>query len=207
MRMVNSKRVSQMGQYEPHPYALLMPPLSDEEYRVLKASIAAMGIKTPVELDEDKKILDGIHRCKIATELGIDVPVNVNSGLTDDQKLELALGLNLYRRHLTALGRIQLVAELTLTGHSVREIARMTGWSKSTVARDRQDFEVVVEYVEARKQKPLDLSAEPGYAEVMAEIERGHRFLDLWEKLQPIRARLGCPDAHLQAAPEAHDAR
>lgn len=184
-------QVSQMGQYGPHPYALLMPPLSDEEYQGLKASITAMGIKTPVELDEDEKVLDGIHRCKIATELGINVPVNTNTGLTDGQKLELALGLNLYRRHLTGWGRLEVVAKLTDSGHSVREIARLTAWSKSTVARDRQDLEVIAEYLASRDEEPLDLSRNPGYPEVIAEIKRLGRKIELWEKTRAIRTRRG----------------
>jgi ParB-like chromosome segregation protein Spo0J len=188
-RTVTSKQVSQMGQYEAHPYALLMPPLSDEEYQGLKASIATMGIKTPVELDEDSKILDGIHRCKIAAELGIDVPVNISTGLADSQKLELALGLNLYRRHLTGWGRFEIVAKLTASGHSVREIARMTGWSKSTVARDRQDFEVIAEYLASRDEEPLDLTSNPSYDEVMAEIKRLDRVVGLWEQQWAICTR------------------
>ena len=139
MRTVTAKQVSQMGQYEPHPYALLMPPLSDEEYRGLKASIATMGIKTPVELDEDSKILDGVHRCKIAGELGIDIPVNVNTGLDDDSKLKLAIGLNLYRRHMDSGRRYELVSRLFQDGLSVRRIADATGWSKSTIGRDVQE--------------------------------------------------------------------
>lgn len=131
--------VSQMGQYEPHPYALLMPPLSDEEYTSLKHSIATMGVKTPVELDEDDRILDGVHRTRIGAELGIDLPVNRNTGLSDDQKLELALGLNLYRRQISGKRRKQIVENLLADGRSVRQIAAVTGWSKSTVHRDAQE--------------------------------------------------------------------
>jgi len=126
--------------YEPHPYALLLPPLTAEEYAALKADIARNGIQLPIVVDEDGKILDGVHRNRIAAELGIEVPAAVREGLNEDGKLALALGLNLYRRHFTADRRRDLVANLLADGLSVRRIATATGWGKSTIGRDVQDI-------------------------------------------------------------------
>jgi hypothetical protein len=123
--------------YEAHPYALMLPPLTDEEYAALKADITEHGILYPLILDEDGLILDGVHRAKIATELGIEPPVSTHTGLDDERKLHLAVGLNMRRRHLDSDRRRDLVHKLNKEqGLSVRKIASITGWSKSTVDRD-----------------------------------------------------------------------
>ena len=51
---------------EAHPYALLLPALTDQEYKALKADIAAHGILYPVITDESDRVLDGVHRVRIA---------------------------------------------------------------------------------------------------------------------------------------------
>jgi hypothetical protein len=134
---MTTTKVSQVGQYEPHPYALMLPVLTDAEYRALKADIKANGILYPVILDEDDRILDGVHRCRIARELKIEPPVIRHEGLTDERKLHLAVGLNMRRRHLDADRRRELVRKLHINEQlSIRTIAQITGWTKSTVQRD-----------------------------------------------------------------------
>lgn len=81
------------------PYQLL-PPLSPEEYAALRADIAARGVLVPVERDENGAILDGHHRSAIAAELGIEAPAVTRAGLTEAQKREHVLKLNLLRRQL-----------------------------------------------------------------------------------------------------------
>jgi hypothetical protein len=123
--------------YESHPYALLLPPLTGDEYAALKSDIAAHGVLYPVILDEDGRVLDGVHREKIAAELGIELPTATHTGLSDERKLHLAVGLNMRRRHLDADRRRALVRKLhTDEGLSLRKIASITGWSKSTIDRD-----------------------------------------------------------------------
>jgi ParB-like chromosome segregation protein Spo0J len=65
---------------EPHPYALLLPALTDEEYAALKADIREHGILCPLIVDEADRILDGVHRARIAAELGIEPPVARHEG-------------------------------------------------------------------------------------------------------------------------------
>jgi len=126
-----------MESYEPHPHALLLPALTDEEYGALKADIAEHGILYPVILDETSRILDGVHRVRIAEELGIEPPVSQHEGLSEERKFHLAIGLNMRRRQMDAKRRQELVRRLhDEQALSVRAIASATGWSKSTVARD-----------------------------------------------------------------------
>jgi hypothetical protein len=123
--------------FEPHPYALLLPPLTAAEYAALKTNIERFGILHAVITDQDGLVLDGVHRCRIAAELGIDPPVSQMGQLTRQAKLELAIGVNVRRRHLDPDRRSELVHKLRdEQGLTVREIAAVTGWSKSTVGRD-----------------------------------------------------------------------
>jgi ParB-like chromosome segregation protein Spo0J len=123
--------------FTPHPYALLLPALTEDEYEALRSDIAAHGILAPVIVDADGLVLDGVHRTKIAAELGIDVPVSQMGQASDEQKMHLVVGLNTRRRHLDWDRRRELVRKLAdEQGLTVRKIAAITGWSKSTVDRD-----------------------------------------------------------------------
>lgn len=82
------------------PYQLL-PPLTPDEYEALRDNIAIFGLLHPVVMDESGNVIDGHHRHRACVELGItDFPTVTLPGLSEDQKLEQALMLNLGRRHL-----------------------------------------------------------------------------------------------------------
>lgn len=115
----------------------VLPGLSAEEYEALKADIAQRGVQVPVEYDEDGNILDGYHRVRACQELGIiDWPKVVRRGLTEEQKIEHALALNLHRRHLTREQRRELVVRLRQQGWSLRRIAERLGVHHDTVRED-----------------------------------------------------------------------
>ena len=88
-------------------------------------------------VDVEGIVLDGVHRTRIAAELGIDVPVSQMGQMSAERKMHLAVGLNMRRRHLDADRHRELVHKLANEQHlTVRKIASITGWSKSTVDRD-----------------------------------------------------------------------
>lgn len=120
------------------PYQV-MPPLTHEEFEALKADIGSRGLLVPIEKDEQGNILDGHHRARACEELGITgCPVIIRSGLTEGQKIEHALTLNLCRRHLSKEQRLTMVQGLSAQGWSLRRIAQVTGFSKSQIGRDLQ---------------------------------------------------------------------
>jgi len=87
---------------KPHPFsAEAFPDLPQEEYSALKNDIKEKGIRQPLEILPDFRIIDGHHRHKIALELGlITVPCVVHD--LDDKSAHLAiLTANLLRRQLT----------------------------------------------------------------------------------------------------------
>lgn len=114
----------------------LLPSLTDEEFASLKADIAARGVMVPVEVDEQGNVLDGHHRLRACAELGIKQwPTIIRPGLTEDEKREHVLALNLDRRHLNKEQRDELVARLRADGWSLRRIAEKLNVGLGTAER------------------------------------------------------------------------
>ena len=114
-----------------------LPPLSVSEMNALREDIRENGVRVAVELDSENRVLDGHHRLKICRELGIkNYPRFVRAGLTEEQKHEFALSINLNRRHLSRNQRRILVSELRALGWSTRRIGIAAGISPPTVLRD-----------------------------------------------------------------------
>jgi hypothetical protein len=84
----------------------VLPPLSDEEYQALKEDMAENGMLVPVVQDTDGNIIDGHHRVRAHQELLAEgraaggFPTVERSGLTTEEKRDLAWRLNMQRRHL-----------------------------------------------------------------------------------------------------------
>lgn len=115
----------------------LVRPLSDEEMIDLRASIKDMGVLTPIIVDEHDGIIDGVHRTTIAAEMDLTgVPVEVRSGLSNEQKMYACIELNLRRRQLTVTERRATVVQLRAIGKSYRDIAKTLKVSTTTVVRD-----------------------------------------------------------------------
>jgi N6-adenosine-specific RNA methylase IME4 len=96
---------------EAHPYAELLPPMSAGEYADLRASVAANGLREPIMLHADGRVLDGRHRQRACESLGVSPAVRTFAG-TDAEALTYVLDLNLKRRHLSESQRAMLAARL-----------------------------------------------------------------------------------------------
>lgn len=117
-----------------------MPALTADEYAALRDDIAARGVVVPVVLDQHGRILDGHHRREIAAELGIDCPTEVHHVGDDEDARDVALALNLARRHLTREQRRELIAAdiEARPGDSDRAIGRRVGCDHKTVGAVRR---------------------------------------------------------------------
>jgi ParB-like chromosome segregation protein Spo0J len=139
-----------------HPAALILPRPSEREYADLKASIAERGILTPVATFIDGKgehwLLDGVSRLQALVEL--DQPILDNEGRWaipttpysaehGHDPYEIALSLNVVRRHLTNEQKREVIRQLREERPELsdRAIARMAGVSPHTVAEERQAAE------------------------------------------------------------------
>lgn len=126
-----------------HPVRFqVMPPLSPEEYQELHDDIAANGVLVPIIEDENGVIIDGHHRSKIASELGIPCPVETLDGKTEEEKRGMAFTLNLKRRHLNREQRRALIAESLKSDPELPDYqhAQRTGASPHTVKSVRESI-------------------------------------------------------------------
>lgn len=121
----------------------VMPPLSSEEYQELHDDIKVNGVLEPIHVDEDGIVIDGHHRSRIASELGIPCPVITHDDLDDAGKRSLAFTLNLKRRHLSREQRRALIAESLKSDPQLsnREHAQRAGTSHAQVGRVRRELE------------------------------------------------------------------
>jgi len=98
----------------PHGHEISVPPLTPVELDALKTDIAQHGIQHDLDITPDGRILDGLHRWKIAQDLGIDeVPVKVfdYEGDSLSEKIHI-LAHAVRRRHLKVGQRAALARKL-----------------------------------------------------------------------------------------------
>lgn len=92
----------------PHEAANLIPSMKDEEFAALKADIAAHGQHELIVLHEGR-ILDGRHRYRACTELGLEPKTRLWDGV--GFAVDFVRSENLHRRHLTASQRAAIAVE------------------------------------------------------------------------------------------------
>lgn len=121
----------------------VMPPLASDEYQELYEDIKQNGVLVPILEDEDGVIIDGHHRARIASEIGVTCPVEIISGKSEAEKRGMAFALNLKRRHLNREQRRALIAESLKSDPQLsnREHARRTGANHETVGSVRKEME------------------------------------------------------------------
>jgi ParB-like chromosome segregation protein Spo0J len=93
-------------------YIRLLPKMSEEEFAELKASIKTEGQHYPIIVNEDLEVLDGHHRYRACTELGIEPDFEVRR--FEDKLLEkkFVIEANLRRRHLNNFQLVELAVPL-----------------------------------------------------------------------------------------------
>ena len=90
----------------------VLPSMPPEQFEALKADIEERGVLVPIDVDEQGHILDGHHRYRACTELGItDFPTIVRPGLTEEDRRIFARKANMLRRHLSRAQVRHLIAE------------------------------------------------------------------------------------------------
>jgi ParB-like chromosome segregation protein Spo0J len=92
-----------------------------------------MGVIESVITDEAGNVIDGHHRVKACGELGVEYPEKVIEGLSEEQKQDLSLKLNMHRRHLTKEQKKELATDLSSKGWGYKRIAKVTGTAASTI--------------------------------------------------------------------------
>lgn len=121
----------------------LMPDLPTWEYEALKESIRQYGVIIPIIKDESGAIIDGHHRDRACRELRIkNAPTITLAGLTEEQKRDHALILNLVRRKITRKQMREIIAaELRRTPDiSNQWLAEIVGSTDKTIQSVRKEL-------------------------------------------------------------------
>ena len=78
-----------------------LPPIDPRLRRHLTDDILRRGVLVPILQAEDGEVLDGKLRLEIAQEHGLFCPRIIVGKLSPDERGDLRVAVNLYRRHLS----------------------------------------------------------------------------------------------------------
>ena len=128
---------------EPWKQKGLLPPLTAAEYEELRESIRQHGVGVPSIWDEAGNLIDGQNRERACAELRINCPREVREFSSEAEKLELAISLNIARRHLNRAQKRELIAAFLKAHPKVndRHLGDIVKASKTTVAAERERLE------------------------------------------------------------------
>ncbi|HWB36327.1 MAG TPA: ParB/RepB/Spo0J family partition protein [Rugosimonospora sp.] len=134
---------------EAHPVADIFPMMSDAELLDLVEDVRSHGLREPIWLHRDGRIIDGRNRAIACQQLGIEPEARVFEG-DDSELVAFVLSLNLHRRHLTESQRAMIAARVanlkpgrpsetpSIDGVSAESAATMLNVSTSSVERAKK---------------------------------------------------------------------
>jgi N6-adenosine-specific RNA methylase IME4/16S rRNA G966 N2-methylase RsmD len=116
-----------------HPLADLFPLLEGDAFQELVDDIAAApGLREPIWLHQDGRILDGRNRYLACQKLGIEAATRVYEG---DDPLSFVISLNLKRRHLNESQRAMVGARLATLAKGANQHTEISAPSQSQAAK------------------------------------------------------------------------
>lgn len=96
-----------------HPVASIFPLMDGARYTELVEDIKQNGLREPITVHRDGRVIDGRNRYRACTQLGIEPPVKTWQR-SDDELLGYVLSLNLHRRHLDESQRAMVAARVAI---------------------------------------------------------------------------------------------
>jgi hypothetical protein len=97
------------GTRQAHPYADIFPLLPEAELKALADDVAAHGLREPIWLHRDGRIIDGRNRYRACELAGVEPEYRTYQG-DDAGLLGFVVSLNLHRRHLD-VGQRAMIAD------------------------------------------------------------------------------------------------
>lgn len=117
-----------------HPVADIFPMMSDREFIDLVDDIREHGLREPVWLHADGRIIDGRNRYNACRRLGEEVEFRTYAG-DDEGLVPFVLSLNLHRRHLDESQRAMVAARIANMRQGERtDLAEISARSQSAAA-------------------------------------------------------------------------
>lgn len=100
-----------MNELDFHPVADIFPMMSEREFADLVADITENGLREPVWLHGDGRIIDGRNRYLACERVGRECEFRTYEG-NDDGLVKFVVSLNLHRRHLNESQRSMVAARI-----------------------------------------------------------------------------------------------
>lgn len=96
-------------QYQFHPVSNVFPLMLESELAELASDIKANGLREPIWLDADGRIIDGRNRYLACQRAGVEPTFRTYDG---DDPITFAVSMNLKRRHLSESQRAAVAAQI-----------------------------------------------------------------------------------------------
>lgn len=193
-----------MTDLEFHPVADIFPMMSDLEFAGLVGDIREHGLREPVWLHSDGRIIDGRNRYRACRSLDRDPQFRTYDG-TEDNLVPFVISLNLHRRHLDSDQRSMVAARIAnlrpgrpIKGSETVEIstvsqsqaAEMLKVSRESIIAARKvldsgDEKLIAEAEKGRKEGGISISAAAAAAEL--EETKRQQFLAQSERDRTAR--------------------
>lgn len=209
-------------EYTVHPYADLWPLLANNELQMLADDIRTHGLREPIWLHPDGRIVDGRNRFRACALAGVEPSTRTYDG-TEDGLLAFLISLNMARRHMDESQRAMVAAKIARLGHGQRadrvdasieastsqsDAAILLNVSRSAVQRARKVAdEAVPELQEAVEAGRVSVSAAAGLTQAppeeqrrVAEASRSDSYKETQAAIAEARARIDTsesPGAHV----------
>lgn len=197
------------GTRQAHPYADLWPLLPDTELKQLADDIRIHGLREPVWLHPDGRIVDGRNRYRACLLAEVTPTTRVYQG-TEAELLPFLVSLNMARRHMDESQRAMVAAKIanleegrpsetaSIEAVSQSKASELMNVSRSAVQRARKVRESAApELVEAVESGRVSVSAAAGLVHAPVEEQRRvaaiSKTADYKEKqaaIQEARARI-----------------
>lgn len=172
-------------EYIVHPYADLWPLLPNNELQALADDIRVHGLREPIWLHPDGRIVDGRNRYRACALAGVEPATRTYEG-TAEGLLAFLISLNMARRHMDDSQRSIVAAKIANLGHGQRsdrvdtaiavsqaEAAERMNVSVDSLQRGKKVLEQAVpELVEAVESGRVSVSAAAGLTKAPAEEQR-----------------------------------
>lgn len=167
-----------------HPYADLFPLIPDNELHLLANDIKTNGLREPIWLHKDGRIIDGRNRYRACKRAGVEPDYRTYQG-SDDDLLGYVISLNMRRRHLDESQRAMVTAKIATLGKGRPEenasidalkqtdAAELLNVSRASVQRAKKVLDQAEpELVEAVETGRLSVSAAAGLVDAPVEEQR-----------------------------------
>lgn len=166
-----------------HPVAEIFPAMSDEDHKGLVEDVREHGLREPIWLHRDGRIIDGRNRYRACGIVGIEPRFRTYEG-DDADLLSFVVSLNLRRRHLTESQRATVAARIATMRQGERtDLAQIQARSGASALIDPPQSPAAVHVSQADAAKMLNVSRasvqsarkvlDRGVPELVEQVERG----------------------------------